>query len=254
MSHSIRLAAPLLTTSAAAAELADLAPFARPCCSQHPYRLQTTFDYNHPRGVVASQGGGWIYGLQWAEERDLFEVLLDFRSAYDAQAVKVQYWFRNWPYSQPRMPTIEDPVDDPWQGEWLTAKTEMSREGSRCHFRFLPLEPSENRLAPNLPVGRYRRTIKFRLAFPPGPRPDLESMKVFSQSMVKAIDFRVLFGVALEGRPPRAAAGPPSGSRPPSFDAYNGKIRSIKPIPGGALVTVDAIDPQPSGSNDVTVV
>jgi hypothetical protein len=250
---ALRLAVLLLAGSAATwAERADLAPFARPCCSQDAYRLQTTFDYNHPRGVVTAQDGTWIYGLQWAEERDLFEVAVDFGSAYDARPVKVQYWFHNWPYTPPRMPTIEDPVDDPWQGEWLTAKTEISCDGRRCRFRFLPLERSENRLAANLPGVRYRRAIRFRLRFPAGPQPELESVKVFSESKVKLIELRVLFGVDQGG----VQKGIPVGQ--PTFTAYNGRIRNVKPISEstslGAFVTVDAFDPQPPGSNDVPVI
>jgi hypothetical protein len=117
---------------AARAELFDLATAARPCCSEDLYQLQTTFDYRHRTGVVQVADGRWMYGLQWAEERDIEQVRLQFTAAYDAKTVVVQYWFNNWPYEPPKMPTIEDPVDDPWQGKWLNATTEVRCQDRDC--------------------------------------------------------------------------------------------------------------------------
>lgn len=222
--------------AAAAAERLDLAPFARPCCAQDEYRLQTTFDYNHPRGAVRTPDGRYVYGLQWAEERDLFEIVAEFRSVYDARKAAVQYWFFSWPHDPPRMPAIEDPVDDPWQGRWLTAKTEVSCQDRQCRFTFLPLEASENERAPNLAGLRYRRTVKFRLVFPPGARPEVESVKVFSESTLRPMTLLV------------EAPGKPG------FAAYNGTIREAKRAGDGTLLTVGVAEPKPPGSLDITVV
>jgi hypothetical protein len=224
----------------------DLAGFARPCCSGDAHTLQTTFDYNHPRGLVKTSDGRGIYGLQWAEERDLFEVVAVFRAPYGADKAKLEYWWRNWPYSPPRMPHIEDPVDDPWQGSWITARTSVSCHGTVCRFTFLPLEESENRLAGNLPGAVYRRAIRFRLVFPAGEVPEIESVKVFSETEVK----RMVLSVRLDVDRKPGEAAPPS----PALRAYNGWVRDVKPIEGGAMVTVDAAVPKPPGSNDVTVV
>ncbi len=38
------------------------------------------------------------------------------------------------------------------------------------------------------------------------------------------------------------------------FTAYNGWVREVRPSQRGVLLTVDAADPRPAGSNDVTVV
>ena len=80
-----------------------------------------------------------------------------------ARAVALQYWFRNWPYPPPQAPDTEDPVDDPWQGEWITAKTEVSRE---CVLTFQLLETSENKraAAPERTFARAARKIP-----PPDP-------------------------------------------------------------------------------------
>ena len=228
----------------ARAELFDLATAARPCCSGDTYRLQTTFDYAHPRGVARAKDGRWIYGLQWAEERDVEQIRVRFRDGYDSSAVRVEYWFNNWPYDPPRMPTIEDPVDDPWQGKWLTAESKVQCEGRDCRWTFRPLVTRENPRAKNLPGVRYRRAIKIRLVFPAGARPEVEPVQVFSESTVKAVEIRLQFGVDSAGAP--AAL--------PRFTAYNGRIREVKPVSGGALLAIDASDPHPPGSSDVTVV
>jgi hypothetical protein len=236
----------LFAPAAVAASRMDLAPFARHCCSQDVHRLQTMFDYGHPRGLVRTAGGRGVYGLQWAEERDIFEVSVQFEKPYDIGRVSLEYWFQNWPYAPPKMPTIEDPVDDPWQGRWIAAKTEASCEARTCRLTLMKLEEQENPLAGNLPGVRYRRAIRFRLVFPAGDLPAVESVKVFSESEVKRSTLRVVFD---------ADRKPPEGTAPkPDFRAYNGWIREVKPTDGGAIVVVDGTDPRPAGSNDVTVV
>jgi hypothetical protein len=227
------------------ADRMDIAPFARPCCSEDVHRLQTTFDYQHPRGLVRGSGGRGIYGLQWAEERDLFEAAVRFKTPYDARKASLEYWFQNWPYSPPRMPAIEDPVDDPWQGRWITAATEVNCQELTCRFRFLPLGTNENPRSANLPGVRYRRAIRFRLVFPAEDSPAIESVQVFSESEWKRYTLRVLLNVGRERTEESAT---------PVFRAYNGWIRAVEPVKGGAVVTVDAADPHPAGSNDVTVV
>ncbi|MGI9070804.1 MAG: EamA family transporter [Bryobacteraceae bacterium] len=36
------------------------------------------------------------------------------------------------------MPSVEDPMDDPWQGGWLKAATTESCESSECRYVFAP--------------------------------------------------------------------------------------------------------------------
>lgn len=215
----------------------DLTPFARPCCSTDKHQVQTFFDYAHPAGLVPRAAGGWVYGFQWAEERDFEEIQVRFAS-HNAKTVPViQYWFRYWPLPAPASHTVEDRVDDPWQGEWIAAKTEAAWDGTLCRLRFLPLEAGENPNAKNLPGVRYRRAIKLRLLFPDNGRPAVESVQILSPSPVKRYQVRL----RMEGATPR-------------FDAYNGWIRSVRNVPGGVELTVDGSDPQPPGSNDATIV
>ncbi len=228
-----------MALSASGAGRMDLAPFARPCCSGDLHSLQTAFDYAHPRGLARAPDGRGIYGLQWAEERDLFEIAVRWRKPYDPRQARVEYWFQNWPHNPPRMPTIEDPVDDPWQGRWLTAKTQVHCAEGACRFTFPPLDESENPRAANLPGVTYRRAIRFRLVFPAGNLPDIGTVQVFSQSVLKRAAIRVRLHTP----------GPPA-----RFRAYNGWIRDVKPAEGGAVLTADIADPRPPGSNDVTVI
>src|SRR5690349_722846 len=99
----------------------DIAPFARRCCVEERHTSQVAFDYPEARragtGAEKAGDGRYIYGLQWAEERDISEIRVRFRAGSPPQPrAALEYWFRNWPYPSPHMPTIEDPVDDPWQG------------------------------------------------------------------------------------------------------------------------------------------
>jgi len=100
--------------------------------------------------------------VEWDDERDVRELRVRYRSAPPPDA-KVEYWFRNWPYPPPRMPTMEDPVDDLWQGKWLVAESSRECSGAECVYTFQPLTEGENPLAKNLPGSRYRRTLKIRL-------------------------------------------------------------------------------------------
>ena len=118
----------------------DIAPFARRCCVQDQHTSQVAFDYEEARtagqNAERAADGRYIYGVQWAEERDIKEVRVRVRAGSDAPQAEVEYWFRNWPYPPPQMPTIEDPVDDPWQGSWLKAPPGgLPGDGMSIHVR-----------------------------------------------------------------------------------------------------------------------
>jgi hypothetical protein len=174
----------------------DIAPFARRCCAADRHTSQVAFDYAEAQraGLEAekSADGRYLYGLQWAEERDIKKVRVQFRAGHEVQPATVQYWFRNWPYPPPRMPTIEDPVDDPWQGRWLKAATKMECHGNTCSYTFPPLSEAENPKASNLPGLNYRRTLKLRLVFASSPQ--LGKVEVFSGSQEKRMELRLQLG------------------------------------------------------------
>ena len=69
-----RLALALLCIAASRGQaLLDLAYFARPCCVADRHTAATSFDYGLPGPLMARPDMSWVYGLQWAEERDIEE-------------------------------------------------------------------------------------------------------------------------------------------------------------------------------------
>jgi hypothetical protein len=175
----------------------DIAPFARRCCAQNQHTASVAFDYAQaqPAALEAERArdGRFVYGLEWAEERDIRAVHLEFRAAGDVEPATLEYWFRNWPYPPPHMPAIEDPVDDPWQGQWLKAATKVDCRDKVCRYTFLPLAKAENPSAGNLPGLDYRRTLKLRLVFSLSPR--LGKVEVFSGSQEARLRVRLELGV-----------------------------------------------------------
>ncbi|HEV2492481.1 MAG TPA: hypothetical protein VG204_05355 [Terriglobia bacterium] len=188
----IFLAPPLIRS----AEPFDIAPFARRCCAADRHTSQVEFDYQEARrartAAEKASDGRYIYGLQWAEERDVDQLRVRFRKSAPASPAEVQYWFRNWPYSPPHMPSMEDPVDDPWQGKWLNAVTRRDCREETCSYTFAPLAESENPLAKNLPGLTYRRTLKVRLVF--HSEPSIEKVEVFSGSTERRMEVRLQLG------------------------------------------------------------
>ena len=246
--------------------LFDLAPFARRCCVEDWHTSQVEFDYQKAQraGTEAEKAadGRYIYGLQWAEERDISEVRVRFGAGSQPQPAMFEYWFRNWPYPPPHMPTIEDPVDDPWQGEWLKAVTQSDCEGATCRYTFAPLAASENPLAKNLPGLNYRRTLKLRLVF--DSQPTLHKVEVFSGSSEKRMEVRLQLGAG------EKAVHTWEGN----LRIYNGRLESVSVWnpkagdvadpkhfhvvtngpPKGLILGLVATEPSLPGSNDATVV
>jgi len=255
-------ASPASTRPAAGSAALDIAPFAKRCCVDDKHTSQLEFDYDVARqaGANAQEAadGRYIYGLQWTEERDISEVR--FHRTREAAKFEVQYWFRNWPYPPPQMPSMEDPVDDPWQGKWLAAAVKSDCAGNDCRITFLPLAASENPNTRNLPGVTYRRAVKMRLVFTTDP--SLEHVQVFSGSTVKTLEMRVELGAGETA--PHIWEG--------TLDVYNGWLRKLSlwkgatgdsvgsqhfrvstaGSPKGVLLTLDVTEPTLPGSQDVT--
>ena len=202
-------------------------------------------------------------GITWLEERDIKDIQIQFEKQSEPVKVKVQYWFRVWPVPPPSMPTIEDKLDDIYQGKWLTAETNSSIQEGVCKITFNPLKVSENPNAKNLPGVTYRRTMKMRLVFDSSV-PSIQSLKIHSESTLKPLTFRVEFGV--DG-PISYLAG--------HLEIFNGSITGVKPWnfesgdnfkepnewnnlkagkSKGIIAEILSCNPSPAGSNDITVV
>jgi hypothetical protein len=244
------LVCPLM--AAADGDYIDLAPFAKLMTwpAEGPGRF---FD---GQNVKADN-----VGLQWDEERDVRDIHVQYDTAAQRGA-RVEYWFKNWPYPPPKMPTIEDPLDDPWQGKWLPARAIERCDSLECVYTFQPLTADENPFAKNLPGVDYRRTLKVRLVFG-GPAPPVKAIRAYSESREKPVRVRIELG--------SRDRGDWSGA----IDVFNGTLRSARGwnlqagdtvaasgiwrlrrngAPKGLLLDLAASQPAPPGSNDVTIV
>jgi hypothetical protein len=210
----------------------DLAPFAQ----------LTSWSGTQPRRFVDLRSAGKVdnVGLEWDEERDIREVRVRFQGEAQKGAA-VEYWFKNWPWDPPKMPSIEDPMDDPWQGEWLKAATTESCENSECRYVFAALALKENPRADRLPDVRYRRTLKVRISWAPGGLA-IAQLQAFSDSEENPIRLRVQM---------TGSRGTLSAER---FSVYNGYLRSAKPFDGGVDLDLIAAKLGLPGSEDLTVV
>lgn len=203
-------------------------------------------------------------GVVWDEERDIQQIQVTYGGSGPLPAVKVQYWFRYWPVPPPSMPTIEDRMDDIWQGKWLDAKVEAAADDRTVTYTFPPLDGDENPNAGNLPGVTYRRAMKVRLAAG-APLPAIQALRVHSGTTLDTLRFRVEFGCGM-AEPETWSGG---------LEIYNGTLLSARPwnfeegdqfrspftwrevIPGkpkGVLVEALAARPALAGSNDLTVV
>ena len=228
MRLTIALAILASSHGAYAADYLDLAPFGR---------LSTWNDAGVQRlARIADAAGSNNLGIEWDEERDIREVRVKYAGEV-LKGARVEYWFANWPYDPPRMPSFEDPMDDPWQGQWLTAAHAESCDKTDCRYDFSSLSESENARAKNLPGVRYRRTLKVRLVFS-GDSPAIAAISAYSDSVEQTAKVRV------EGL----------GDAVPAISVYNGRLRAVSSSLNGAVLDLIEAHPSLPGSHDLTVV
>jgi hypothetical protein len=204
-----------------AATYLDLAPFAQltSWSGSQPHRFAD----------VRAAGEADNLGLEWDEERDLRELRVGFPGEARTGAI-VEYWFKNWPWDPPKMPSVEDPMDDPWQGRWLKAAVTESCEASACHYRFAPLDVKENPRADRLPGVRYRRTLKIKVSWPSAVTA-ISELQAFSDSEENPVHLRL----QITGSGRTLSTG--------SSSVYNGFLRSAKPFANGMDLDLVAAKP-----------
>ena len=209
--------------------------------------------------------GARAVGMEWDEDRDVREIRLRW-AGQGASPLRVEYWWKSWPQNPPHMPTIEDVIDDVWQGKWRDARIEQRQQDGCTVVSFKPLDKEENERADNLPGVQYRRTLKVRVILPE-TAPAVEALQVFSASVLEPMDIRIEFGV--DEQPPASwsghlevsngmcvSAGPwPFQKDDGSFPLASWKDLRVDPQhPRGIVARILASVPAPAGSNDITVV
>ncbi len=135
-------------------------------------------------------------GFIWWQARDIQRIKVIYNDKINQKTHGlpiVQYWHQSWPETPPEMPTKNDLEDDLWQGEWITAETYIVSEDKSQIFTFKPMKSNENPDAGYLPGDiTYRRTLKVRLVYP-FHHPSINTIHVYSVSMVKESSIRIEF-------------------------------------------------------------
>lgn len=159
-------------------------------------------------------------GIFWWDARDIerIEVNYDTKITDDHMVSPViKYWQQSWPETPPQMPSKEDLEDDSWQGNWMTAATDVKVNGNIHVYTFKPLTVQENPNAGYLPGPIiYRRTLKVRLVYPEKHQA-IRSVQVFSVSKEKNSSVRIELvdskknNAAIEG----------------SLEVFNGRMKDI---------------------------
>ena len=247
----------------------DITPFGDLCSwAENTGVLGTTLKQKGLLEVPQTSASEWNLGVWWQEARDNDRIEIDYEGKMPESQIKdtkVQYWFQTWPGPAPKEHTIEDPMDDLWQGEWLTASTEFKIEGNRVIYTFKPLSREENKLANNLPTPvTYRRTLKVRLLYNSKPL-KIQSLRFYSPTHSKKMVIKIDFGCdkSLE----QIVQG--------KLEIFNGKIEKVsgmnwdskdmltskegwklylKKNSKGIKADIIVTEPYLQGSNDLTIV
>jgi hypothetical protein len=247
----------------------DIRPFGDLCYwSDKTGVLGNLLKQNDLIEVPQTSESEWNMGIWWKEARDINSIEIGYEGKISeslAKETKVQYWFQTWPGDAPKSHTIEDLMDDPWQGGWFTADIDFKINGNKVKYTFKPITREENKLAGNLPEPvNYRRTLKIRLLYNSRP-PRIQSISVFSPTNSKKISLRIEFGCdkpvekVIEGK----------------LEIFNGRIENVsgwkwdakdkltskdtwkfqlKKQPKGVMTDLIAAAPELAGSNDLTIV
>jgi hypothetical protein len=159
-------------------------------------------------------------GIFWWDARDIQRIDIKYVTSQiggSSGKAFIQYWQQSWPETPPRMPSKEDLEDDPWQGEWITAATDLKSDGNTDIYTFKPMTAVENPNAGYLPGSiTYRRTLKARLVYP-GKHQPIQSIEVYSASKEKNSSVRI----ELVGK--KKIYAPVEGS----IEVFNGRIKDF---------------------------
>jgi hypothetical protein len=263
------LLSPVITNAAGKDYSWDITPFGDLCYwSDSTGLLGSNLKQKGFIEVPQSSNSEWNLGVWWKEERDIHHIEIDYQGKMPESQfkdTKVQYWHQTWPGAAPKEHTIEDPMDDPWQGKWLTAETDYQINGNKVIYSFKPMTRNENRLAGNLPEAvNYRRTLKIRLVYNSKPAP-VQSLRIISPTHPKKLSLRIGFGCdkpvdkTVEGKLEifNGHIGKVRGWKWDSKDklsSQNSWRIQLNKQTKGILADVIAAVPSLPGSNDLTIV
>jgi hypothetical protein len=178
------------------------------------------------------QTGEWHLGLEWSEPRDICRVVVAYGQGDAPPDIRVQYWQKNWPTPAPeRWPGARRGWigrDDPWHGQWITARGEEVITGSTFSINFDPIDLPElggRDAAVRLNEAehyraRFRRTLKLRLVSGGDEQPLIAGIHAYAPVAWQEVEVEVYLGYGQGG------AGDWSGQ----VQLYNGHLLRLEPL------------------------
>jgi hypothetical protein len=177
--------------------------------------------------------GEWHLGLEWPEPHDICRVVVDYaNTAQPPPGIRVQYWQKNWPNPAPerwsgaRRGWIGR--DDPWHGQWVTARGEQTIAGSVFTLTFDPIDlPELGQREAAIRLGevehyraRFRRTLKLRLVSGGQTPPLIAAIHAYALATWREAQVEIRFG--LETEAPADWSG--------QVQLHNGHLLEIAPL------------------------
>jgi hypothetical protein len=163
--------------------------------------------------VYVEEQGGTHIGVEWEHPRQFSSVVVRFHGSQpDPEKVRLQYWVHSWP---PEKQGGWTAIDDPFNGEWVTAHGDVHIQGDTWKFTFDPLDITEIDRAEDFAVF-YRQSYRVRLLFLDDTEPKIAEIAVLSDSLWQKGEIRIDFGL---------------GEKPVEYDGdisvYNGYILEL---------------------------
>lgn len=177
--------------------------------------------------------------LRWNEARNIRRVEVEFDSGTDAsraESVRLQYWLRHWKGVADTPASETNPAQEGWRkaddwtnGEWKDADARIKTNGAVATFLFAPTNEKEFP-ALDAPGVTFRKTLQLRL-HGDAPLPKIKAVRAFTDNVLQPVSVRIAWDDSLLEKLKF------EGAEEVGFEAYNGKILSVR-APAGSPVTV----------------
>lgn len=211
--------------------LANLAGFGRLShisLTDAAQRANVTRLTDETNAVALTLVPGTALEFEWDHARPVRAVTLFGTSApTNATPITVQWWRRIWPDNGTGGWMK---LDDPFNGNWTTAKLRVEREGPAIRGTFAPLEAEE---APGIQRRGMAERVTYKLRVLPAERLEIQRVTVTSDARLRQARLRFEWDVKTTA----------PGKWTPQFEARNGRLLRAAPAgPNAATVEVEYAD------------
>ncbi|MEJ5297893.1 MAG: hypothetical protein WHZ52_07650 [Armatimonadota bacterium] len=146
------------------------------------------------QGPVEVPAGGWAM-LEWRRPRDVRRVVLRGGALPSPGSVRLEYWYRIWPDGGGGG---WQRLDDPYNGQWVTAHCDISAEEGALTLQLRPLTTDENPAVERTGF-EFRRTYRVRVVF---EQPvSLSSVQVFTDAVWREAELDLEWKPSAQERP-----------------------------------------------------